>query len=172
LLVPNPTLSETARAASQYLFSSLRPFSQKSPLDQLFVDGYDAEQIWHQIDLQSQPLLSTLRRRVNQFVKNPEEIAPLKVPSAVAKKVEAKNQQEWEEESDDFDEELDEDEDDFEGLEKEKKKKEEVKERKIQKKEKKRMMMMMKKKKGARRKTKTRRVKKRKVKVVALKINF
>jgi U3 small nucleolar RNA-associated protein MPP10 len=165
LLVPNPTLSETASAASQYLFSSLRPFSQKSPLDQLFVDGYDAEQIWHQIDLQSQPLLFTLRRRVNQFVKNPEEIAPVKVPSAVKKKVEANNQEEWEEESDDFDEELDEDEDDFEGLEKEKKKKEEVKERKIQKKEKKRTMML--KKKGARR-----RVKKRKVKVVALKINF
>ncbi|MCI28545.1 U3 small nucleolar ribonucleoprotein MPP10-like, partial [Trifolium medium] len=74
LLVPNPTLSETARVASQYLFSSLRPFSQKSPLDQLLVDGYDAEQIWHQIDLQAQPLLSTLRRRVNQFVKNPDEI--------------------------------------------------------------------------------------------------
>ncbi|GAU47584.1 hypothetical protein TSUD_185960 [Trifolium subterraneum] len=129
LLVPNPTLSETARAASKYLFSSLRPFSQKCPLDQLLVDGYDAEQIWHQIDLQSQPLLSTLRRRVNQFVKNPDEIAQL-VPSGVAKKVEAKKQDEWEEESDDFDEELndddddddDEDEDDFEGLEKKEKK--------------------------------------------------
>ncbi|XP_045790164.1 U3 small nucleolar ribonucleoprotein protein MPP10 isoform X2 [Trifolium pratense] len=124
LLAPNPTLSETARAASQYLFSSIRPFSQKCPLDQLLVDGYDAEQIWHQIDLQTQPLLSTLRRRVNQFVKNPDEIAQLKVPSSVAKKVEAKNHEEWEQESDDFDEELDEDdddEDDFEGVEKEEK---------------------------------------------------
>lgn len=120
LLVPNPTVSETARAASKYLFSSLRPFSPKSPLDQLLVDGYDAEQIWHQIDLQSQPLLSTLHRRLNQLVKNAEAIAPLKVPSDVANKAEPKEQDQWEEESDGIDEELDEadkDEDDFEGLE-------------------------------------------------------
>ncbi|KAI5417020.1 M phase phosphoprotein 10 isoform X2 [Lathyrus oleraceus] len=120
LLVPNPTVSETARAASKYLFSSLRPFSPKSPLDQLLVDGYDAEQIWHQIDLQSQPLMSTLRRRLNQLVKNAEEIVPLKVPSDVANKAEPKEQDQWEEESDGLDEELDEadeDKDDFEGLE-------------------------------------------------------
>ncbi|XP_058762835.1 M phase phosphoprotein 10-like isoform X2 [Vicia villosa] len=118
LLVPNSTVSETARAASKYLFSSLRPFSLKSPLDQLLVDGYDAEQIWHQIDLQSQPLLSTLRRRLNQLAKNPEEIAELKkVPSDVANKAEPKEQDQWGEEFDGFDEELDEadeDEDDFE----------------------------------------------------------
>ncbi|CAI8609906.1 unnamed protein product [Vicia faba] len=116
LLVPSPKLSETARAASKHLFSSLKPFSPKSPLDQLLVNGYDAEQIWHQIDLQSQPLLSTLRRRLNQLVKNPEEIAQLKV----AKKAEPKEQGEWGEEIDGFDEELDEadeDEDDFEGTE-------------------------------------------------------
>lgn len=125
LLAPNPALSQTARTASQYLFSSLRPFSQKSPLDQLLVDGYDAEQIWHQIDIQSQPLLSTLRRRLKQLVNNPEEISKLKAPSDVANKAEPKNNQdEWEEEeSDGFDEELDEgDEDvdeDEEGVEKE-----------------------------------------------------
>lgn len=121
LLVPNSTVSETARAASKYLFSSLRPFSLKSPLDQLLVDGYDAEQIWHQIDLQSQPLLSTLRRRLNQLAKNPEEIAELKkVPSNVANKAVPKEQDQGGEEFDGFDEELDEadeDEDDEEGTE-------------------------------------------------------
>ncbi|KAH1201586.1 hypothetical protein AAZV13_17G080900 [Glycine max] len=109
-LTPNPALSEAARTASQYLFSSLKPFSPKSPLDQLLVDGFDAEQIWQQIDLQTQPLLSTIRRRVKQLVENPEEISQLKVPSEGGNKKEEKSQDEWEEESDGFDEELDEEE--------------------------------------------------------------
>ncbi|KAK7265675.1 hypothetical protein RJT34_33298 [Clitoria ternatea] len=107
-LAPNPSLSETARIASQYLFSSLRPFTPKSPLDQLLVEGFDAEQIWQQIDLQSQPLLSTLRRRVKQFVKNPQEISQLMVPSEDGHKAEEKMRDVWDEESDGFDEELDE----------------------------------------------------------------
>ncbi|KHN34327.1 U3 small nucleolar RNA-associated protein MPP10 [Glycine soja] len=109
-LAPNPALSEAARTASQYLFSSLNPFSPKSPLDQLLVDGFDAEQIWQQIDLQTQPLLSTLRRRVKQLVENPEEISQLKVPSEGGNKKEENILDEWEEESDGFDEELDEEE--------------------------------------------------------------
>lgn len=109
-LTPNPALSEAARTASQYLFSSLKPFSPKSPLDQLLVDGFDAEQIWQQIDLQTQPLLSTIRRRVKQLVENPEEISQLKVPSEGGNKKEENILDEWEEESDGFDEELDEEE--------------------------------------------------------------
>ncbi|MED6105988.1 U3 snoRNP protein [Stylosanthes scabra] len=107
-LAPNPALSETARAASRHLFSALRPFCPKSPLDQLLVDGFDAEQIWQQIDLQSQPLLSSLRRQVKHFAKNPKEISQLKVVP-LGKKVE-KEQEEWMEESDGFDEELEDDE--------------------------------------------------------------
>ncbi|KAK7330501.1 hypothetical protein VNO77_24696 [Canavalia gladiata] len=129
-LAPNPALAETARIASQYLFSSLRPFSQKSPLEKLLVDGFDAEQIWQQIDLQSQPLLSTLRRRLKQLSKNPQEISQLKVPSEGGNKAEANNRDEWGEESDGFDEELDEmDEDeDEERTEKEEEKREEEEE--------------------------------------------
>lgn len=114
-LAPNPELSETARAASQYLFSTLRPFSQKSPLDHLLVNGFDAEQIWQQIDLQSQPLLSSLRRRLKHLAKNPEEINHLKVASEGVKKTEEKKKKkldESDEESDGFDEELDEDDED------------------------------------------------------------
>lgn len=71
------SISEVARAASQYLFEKLKPYNPKSPFDQLLVDGFDAEQIWQQIDMQSQPLLSSLRQEVKRFSKNPEEIRKL-----------------------------------------------------------------------------------------------
>ncbi|CAK7328875.1 unnamed protein product [Dovyalis caffra] len=73
-LAPSPSLSQTARTACKHLFSSINPHVPKSPFDQLLIDGFDAEQIWQQIDLQSQPLLSSLRRQVLHFEKNPEEI--------------------------------------------------------------------------------------------------
>ncbi|XP_010484631.1 PREDICTED: U3 small nucleolar ribonucleoprotein protein MPP10 isoform X2 [Camelina sativa] len=71
------SISEVARAASQHIFEKLKPYNPKSPFDELLVDGFDAEQIWQQIDMQSQPLLSSLRQEVNRFAKNPEEIRKL-----------------------------------------------------------------------------------------------
>ncbi|CAA3021447.1 U3 small nucleolar ribonucleo MPP10 isoform X1 [Olea europaea subsp. europaea] len=73
-LSPSPDLSQAARIASRYLYSSLKPFAPKSPFSHLLTEGFDAEQIWQQIDLQSQPLLLSLRRHVKHFEKNPEEI--------------------------------------------------------------------------------------------------
>ncbi|PNT10125.1 hypothetical protein POPTR_012G082600v4 [Populus trichocarpa] len=73
-LAPSPSLSQTARTACKHIFSSINPHVAKSLFDQLLIDGFDVEQIWQQIDLQSQPLLSTLRRQVLHFEKNPEEI--------------------------------------------------------------------------------------------------
>ena len=73
-LAPSPSLSQTARTACKHIFSSINPHVPKSLFDQLLIDGFDVEQIWKQIDLQSQPLLSTLRRQVLHFEKNPEEI--------------------------------------------------------------------------------------------------
>ncbi|CAK9137587.1 unnamed protein product [Ilex paraguariensis] len=76
-LSQSPDLSEAARLASQYIFSSLTPHTPKSPFTHLLIEGFDAEQIWQQIDLQSQPLISTLRREIKKFEKNPEEISKL-----------------------------------------------------------------------------------------------
>lgn len=77
-LAPSADLSRTAREASCNLFSLLKPFCPpNSPFDALLIDGFDAEQIWHQIDLQSQPLLSNLRREVRRFEKKPKEISKL-----------------------------------------------------------------------------------------------
>ncbi|CAA7056946.1 unnamed protein product [Microthlaspi erraticum] len=72
------SISEEARAALQYLFTKLKPYNPKSPFDQLLVDGFDAEQIWQQIDMQSQPVLSSLRQEVKRFASNPEEIRKLR----------------------------------------------------------------------------------------------
>ncbi|KAL0856648.1 hypothetical protein Bca101_061801 [Brassica carinata] len=76
-LAPSSSISEVARAASQYLFTKLKPHNPKSPFDELLVDGFDAEQIWQQIDMQSQPLLSSLRHEVKRFAKNRGEIRKL-----------------------------------------------------------------------------------------------
>ncbi|XAR50195.1 hypothetical protein NMG60_11004451 [Bertholletia excelsa] len=104
-LSPSPDLSQAARIASEYLFSSLKPFSPKSPFDRLLVNGFDAEQIWQQIDIQSQPLISSLRREVKKFEKNPEEIS--RFFGEVEKKGVAEEKK---------DDDLERDEEDFEGL--------------------------------------------------------
>ncbi|GMJ06696.1 hypothetical protein like AT5G66540 [Hibiscus trionum] len=85
-LVPKQELSQAVRAASKLLFASLKPHCTKSPFDELLIEGFDAEQIWQQIDLQSQPLLSSLRREVKKFEKHPEEISKLKVDVEGGKK--------------------------------------------------------------------------------------
>ncbi|KAJ9568273.1 hypothetical protein OSB04_004239 [Centaurea solstitialis] len=74
-LTQSPELANDARIASEYLFASLKPYAPKSPFDRLLVDDkFDAEQIWQQIDLQSQPLISAIRRQVNKFEKDPQEL--------------------------------------------------------------------------------------------------
>ncbi|KAK9077592.1 hypothetical protein SSX86_005929 [Deinandra increscens subsp. villosa] len=74
-LTPSPELANAARTASEHLFALLKPYTPKSPFDRLLVDEkFDAEQIWQQIDLQSQPLISAICRQVNKFEKDPKEL--------------------------------------------------------------------------------------------------
>lgn len=105
-LAPSPSLSEMARAASEHLFASLKPFAPKSPFEKLLTEGFDAEQIWQQIDLQAHSLLPTLRREVKRFEKNPEEISKLKKVLSVEKDSKS-GRNVLEAEIEDFDEELD-----------------------------------------------------------------
>ncbi|KAF9623398.1 hypothetical protein IFM89_001944 [Coptis chinensis] len=76
-LTPSTELSQTARKASQYLFSSLKPFCPKVYFQSLYLDGYVAEQIWQQIDLQCKPLVKKLKGEVIEFEKNPDEVLRL-----------------------------------------------------------------------------------------------
>ncbi|KAG6510893.1 hypothetical protein ZIOFF_028938 [Zingiber officinale] len=66
-LMQSSEFARDARAASCFLFSSLVPFCTKLPIDRLLVEGFDAEQIWYQIDLLSRPLLSTVRREFKRL---------------------------------------------------------------------------------------------------------
>ncbi|GAB2249023.1 hypothetical protein Droror1_Dr00012382 [Drosera rotundifolia] len=74
-LTPSPHLSVLSRSSSQHLFNSLLPHTPKSPFDKLLVDGFDAEQIWQQIEIQTKPLIESLRREVKRFETNPDEIS-------------------------------------------------------------------------------------------------
>ena len=117
-LAPSSTLSQMGRAASQHLFSSLMPYTPKSPFDKLLVEGFDAEQIWQQIDLQSQPLISSISRELKRFEKDPEEIRKLKVVVEGEEKTGLEDEREkmevesdgFGEDMDGFDEEIDDDE--------------------------------------------------------------
>ncbi|KAK9069264.1 hypothetical protein SSX86_013380 [Deinandra increscens subsp. villosa] len=74
-LTPSPELANVARTASEHLFALLKPYTPKSPFDRLLVDDkFDAKQIWQQIDIQSQPLMSAIRCQVNKFEKDPKEL--------------------------------------------------------------------------------------------------
>ncbi|KAK9747888.1 hypothetical protein RND81_02G021600 [Saponaria officinalis] len=76
-LSPNTEISTCSRIASQHIFGLLKPYTPKSPFEQLLTDGFDAEQIWQQIDVQSQPLISSLKREIRRFEKNPNQISSL-----------------------------------------------------------------------------------------------
>uniref|UniRef100_A0A7N0VN40 U3 small nucleolar ribonucleoprotein protein MPP10 n=1 Tax=Kalanchoe fedtschenkoi TaxID=63787 RepID=A0A7N0VN40_KALFE len=76
-LTPSPSRSELARTGAKHIFSLLKSYAPKSPFDELLVNGFDAEQIWQQIDLQSQPVLASIRREVNRYERNPDEISKL-----------------------------------------------------------------------------------------------
>ncbi|OAY78626.1 U3 small nucleolar ribonucleoprotein MPP10 [Ananas comosus] len=77
-LSPSPKLSSLARAASSHLFSSLVPLCPNPPIDRLLAgEGFDAEQVWFQVDLLSRPLLALLRRELRRFERDPPSFAPM-----------------------------------------------------------------------------------------------
>uniref|UniRef100_A0A6V7QU37 U3 small nucleolar ribonucleoprotein protein MPP10 n=1 Tax=Ananas comosus var. bracteatus TaxID=296719 RepID=A0A6V7QU37_ANACO len=77
-LSPSPELSALARAASSHLFSSLVPLCPNPPIDRLLAgEGFDAEQVWFQVDLLSRPLLALLRRELRRFERDPPSFAPM-----------------------------------------------------------------------------------------------
>ena len=79
------SLSMPLRAALQSIFRSCKEFqgfgtmAEHAPdtgMEQLYVEGFDVEQIWSMLQLENQPITRALRKRVNalsaSFEENPE----------------------------------------------------------------------------------------------------
>ncbi|KAI3755906.1 hypothetical protein L1987_55715 [Smallanthus sonchifolius] len=124
-LTLSPELANVARTASEHLFALLKPYTPKSPFVRLLVDEkFDAEQIWQQIDLQSQPLISAIRREVNKFEKDPQGLKNIfkngeseqekKSESVLEREKEEEEEEEVDDDDDEGDDEDNEDEDDME----------------------------------------------------------
>ncbi|XP_076947586.1 M phase phosphoprotein 10-like [Bidens hawaiensis] len=116
-LTPSSDIATIARTASKHLFALLKPYTPKSPFERLLVDDkFDAEQIWQQMDLQSQPLISALRRQVNKLEKDPKEVRNMFKSDENEKEVVLEEESE---EYDDMEEEEEDDDDEIENGEKE-----------------------------------------------------
>ncbi|KAL8008076.1 putative U3 small nucleolar ribonucleoprotein complex, subunit Mpp10 [Plasmopara halstedii] len=72
--------------------------SGTDPLEELYVDGFDADQIWEQLRLLNGPLVMELTQRIRTFHKNPENILlfPSDKPKCVIEDDEADNNDELE----------------------------------------------------------------------------
>lgn len=73
----NEEVATEIKAVTKHLFDRCTQFVSKSaatPLDQLYVDGFDADQIWEQLRLQNEPLVAELSKRIRGLNKNSDLI--------------------------------------------------------------------------------------------------
>lgn len=69
----NEEVAAEIKAFTKHVFDRCTQFVSKSaatPLDQLYVDGFDADQIWEQLRLQNEPLVAELSKRIRGLGKN------------------------------------------------------------------------------------------------------
>lgn len=74
---PSDEVATEIKAFTKKIFDHCTKFVSKTsatPLDQLYVDGFDADQIWEQLQLQNAPLVDELTKRIRNFHKAPEQI--------------------------------------------------------------------------------------------------
>ncbi|KAJ0404023.1 hypothetical protein ATCC90586_001321 [Pythium insidiosum] len=74
---PSEPVAEEIKAFTKHVFDHCTKFVSKrsvTPLDQLYIEGFDADQIWEQLRLQNAPLLDELTQRIRAFSKQPEAI--------------------------------------------------------------------------------------------------
>ncbi|EQC42676.1 hypothetical protein SDRG_00404 [Saprolegnia diclina VS20] len=73
---PSDDVATTIAHFTKYLFDQGKqcPTTPKTPLDTLYVDGFDADQIWEQLKLQNEPVAKEVGRYVKRVVKNPKSV--------------------------------------------------------------------------------------------------
>lgn len=74
---PSEQVASDIKQFTKHVFDHCTKFVSQSsvtPLDQLYIDGFDADQIWEQLQLQNGPLVSELAKRIRGFNKQPASI--------------------------------------------------------------------------------------------------
>ncbi|OQR94543.1 U3 small nucleolar ribonucleoprotein [Achlya hypogyna] len=73
---PSEEVATTIAQFTKYLFDQAKecPATPKTPLETLYVDGFDTDQIWEQLKLQNEPVAKEVGRQVKRVLKNPQSI--------------------------------------------------------------------------------------------------
>ncbi|KAG1711716.1 hypothetical protein DVH05_008962 [Phytophthora capsici] len=111
---PSEEVAKEIKAFAKHAYDRTSKYQSKSggagPLEELYVDDFDADQVWEQLRLLNGPLVTEMTQRIRAFQKNPDNI--LLFPSEKQEESEEEEQGKLEEEQADSDEESDEQEQD------------------------------------------------------------
>ncbi|TDH68831.1 hypothetical protein CCR75_005570 [Bremia lactucae] len=87
---PSEEVANEIKMFAKHAYDRTSKYPSKSggadPLEELYIDGFDADQVWEQLRLLNGPLVTELTQRIRTFCKNPDNI--LLFPSAKEKKKE------------------------------------------------------------------------------------
>ncbi|KAI9986529.1 hypothetical protein PInf_025479 [Phytophthora infestans] len=93
---PSEEVAKEIKAFAKHAYDRTSKYQSKSggaaPLEELYVDGFDADQVWEQLRLLNGPLVTEMTQRIRTFDKNPDNI--LLFPSEKQEKSEEEEEQE------------------------------------------------------------------------------
>lgn len=75
---PSEQVANEIKVFAKHAYDCTSKFQSKQsradPLEELYVDGFDADQIWEQLRLLNDPLVTEMTQRIRTFHKNPDDI--------------------------------------------------------------------------------------------------
>ncbi|EEY64072.1 uncharacterized protein PITG_02592 [Phytophthora infestans T30-4] len=75
---PSEEVAKEIKAFAKHAYDRTSKYQSKSggaaPLEELYVDGFDADQVWEQLRLLNGPLVTEMTQRIRTFDKNPDNI--------------------------------------------------------------------------------------------------